>query len=135
MFFANKVILVEGEEDIIAILATGRELSLFREFPEELGVTIVSTGSKQEMPKFMKILNSFRIPYIILHELDGNPNSDDSRRIRELLNDNREVTIPLRLEDSVGHQGHFQRAYYAKKYFENPDNITNEFKEIITAMF
>ncbi len=135
MFFANKVILVEGEHDVIAIIATGRELSLFEEFPEELGCTIVATENKDEMPKYMKLLNAFGIPYVILHELDGEPDSEKNENIRSLLNDNKAVTLPNRLEEAVGHSGHFSKTYDAKKFFEDSTNIPEDFKEIVRELF
>lgn len=136
MFFAKKVILVEGYEDVIAVLATGRELSLFREFPEECGYTIVSTDSKQEMPKYMKLLNAFGIPYVVLQELDDKPaDADENKKITDLLEGNRAVVLPKRLEDALGHDGHFRKSYHAKKFFENPDNINEEFKQVVVELF
>lgn len=135
MFFAKNVMLVEGEEDIIAIYATGRHLKLFKEFPEELGYYVISAGNKQEMLKFMKLLNAFKIPYVILHELDGNPESEDNKKIKQLLNENKSVELAQRMENSVGHDGHFSNKYSAKKYFENPDNIKDEFKEKVKQLF
>ncbi|RMH74679.1 MAG: hypothetical protein D6681_22820 [Calditrichaeota bacterium] len=135
MFFAQKIILVEGPEDVIAILATGRELALFREFPEEIGFSIIHTGSKQEMPKFMKLLNAFGIPYIVLHEMDGKPDADDNKRIAALLGGNKAVVLESRLEDVVGHNGHFGKVYHAKKFFEKPGNISDAFKEVVMQLF
>lgn len=135
MFFAKKVILVEGDEDIIAVLATGREAGLFREFPEELGYTLIATGSKQEMPKYMKLLNAFGISYVVLHELDGQPDSDENQRIRDLVDGNRIVVIDTRLEDIVGHSGHFNKAYNAKKFFEKRTNITDQIKNVVSQLF
>jgi CRISPR-associated exonuclease Cas4 len=135
MFFAKRVILVEGEKDVIAILATGRELSLFSEFPEELGFTIVTTDSKDEVPKYMKLLNAFCIPYVVLHELDGDPNSPENLKIRSLLNENKTVELLNNLEETVGHRGRFSRIYDAKKYFENSANIGDELKGVVRQLF
>lgn len=134
MFFAKKVVLVEGKEDIIAVLATGREVGLF-EFPEELGYTLIATGSKQEMPKYMKLLNAFGIPYVVLLELDGQPSSDENQRIRDLVDGNRIVELDTRLEDIVGHSGHFKKTYDAMRFFENRDNITDPIRNIVRQLF
>jgi putative ATP-dependent endonuclease of OLD family len=135
LFFARQAILVEGEEDIIGIIATGRELKLFKEFPEELGRTLVATDCKQEMKKYMKLLNGFGIPYVILHELDGQPNSSENQEIRDLLKGNKSVELPKRLEDVAGHRGHFGNKYAAKKWFENSAKMTNELKKIVGQLF
>jgi hypothetical protein len=135
MFFARKVILVEGEQDVIAIIATGRELLLFKEFPEELGFTVVASGNKAEMPKYMKLLNAFSIPFVVLHELDGQPDAEENQKIASLLNNNKAVILPNRLEEAVGHEGHFNKTYDVKKFFENPSNITNELKKVVKGIF
>jgi CRISPR-associated exonuclease Cas4 len=135
LFFARRVVLVEGEEDTIAALAVGRRLGLFREFPEEIGVTVVQVGSKQEMPKFMKVLNGFGIPYVVLHELDGQPTSEQNQAIRNLLGGNRSVELPARIEDAVGHNGHFGKAYDALRWFERPEAYTAEILSAVAALF
>jgi CRISPR-associated exonuclease Cas4 len=73
LFFSEKIILVEGDQDQIGILAAARKLNLFSEFPEEIGVTIVIAGSKGEIPKFQKLLNAYKLPYAVWHEKDGHP--------------------------------------------------------------
>lgn len=136
MFFAKKVILVEGEEDIIAIIAAGRQLSLFKEFPEEIGYSVISAGDKDTIPKYMKLLNGFQIPYVVLHELDGKPVSEEkNHKITSLIKDNKIVAIESRLEDIVGHEGHFGKKYYAKKFFENISNITDTLKSVVRELF
>ena len=135
MFFAKQVLLVEGEEDQIAILAAGRNMGFFREYPEELGVTIIVTDSKQEMPKYLKLLNRFEIPYMILHELDGVPDSEENKTIETLSQGKRRIPIQKRLEDVVGHEGHFKKSYHAKVFFKKPENITEELKGIVRRIF
>jgi putative ATP-dependent endonuclease of OLD family len=135
MFFARKVILVEGEQDVIGIISTGRELGIFKEFPEEKGCSIIVTGSKQEMPKFMRVLNAFKIPYVVLLELDGQPNNATNLQIKGLLNGNKSVELPNRLEEAAGHTGHFGKTYDAKKFFSNPANIQQPFKDAVAELF
>lgn len=135
MFFASKVILVDGEEDVIALIATGRCIDLFTEFPEELGFTIVDIDGKEQMPKYMRLLSAFKIPYAILHELDGDPNDSRNATIRSLIGENRSIELPNNLEQAVGHEGHFGNKYYAKKYFENYANIPEDFRNTVRAIF
>jgi CRISPR-associated exonuclease Cas4 len=135
MFFAREVILVEGEHDKIGIMAVGRHLGLFKEFPEERGYTVVVAGNKNEIPKFMKVLNAFDIPYVVLHELDGNPDSDNNQKIRDALGGNRSVELPLRMEDAAGHAGHFHDTFTAKSFFARPEVVGQEFKDAVTHLF
>ncbi|MFH1969162.1 MAG: AAA family ATPase [Verrucomicrobiota bacterium] len=135
MFFAQKVILVEGEEDLIGILATGRHLGLFTEFPEERGYTVIVTGNKEEMLKFMKVLSAFKIPYVVLHELDGNPSLAINVTIKNIATGNRRVELPNRMEEAAGHKGHFGKTYDAKMFFKNPQNSQQPFKDAVTQLF
>lgn len=135
LFFARNVVLVEGDEDVIAVLATGRHLGLFKEFPEEIGYSIVTAGNKEEMPKFMKVLAAFGIPFVVLHELDGDPNRPINATIKRLLNGNRSVELPQRLEEAAGHVGHFGKVYDAKQFFRNPVAVKQEFKDAVTRIF
>ena len=135
LFFARRVMLVEGDSDVIAILACARRIGLFNEYPEEIGFSLIPTRSKQEMPKYMKLLNAFGIPYVILHELDGDSESEENGDIRELLGDNDSVELPDTLEAAVGHEGHFAKTYNAMKFFEHPENIAEGFLEITAQLF
>jgi predicted ATP-dependent endonuclease of OLD family len=135
MFFAKKVVLVDGEQDVIALLATGRYDKIFLEFPEEIGYTLVETDCKEELKKYMKLLNSFGIPYIVLHELDGEPESQINKEVRALLGANKSIELADNLETALNHKGHFHKTYDAKKYCENPANIPEEFRRIAKQIF
>jgi CRISPR-associated exonuclease Cas4 len=135
LFFARNVVLVEGDQDLIAVLAIGRHLGLFKEFPEEIGYSIVKAGNKEEMPKFMKVLAAFGIPFVVLHELDGDPNRAINTTIKGLLNGNRSVELPQRLEEAAGHAGHFGKDYVAMQFFRNPAAVKQEFKDAVARIF
>jgi hypothetical protein len=127
---------VEGEQDMIALLATGRKLRLFDEFPEEIGYTVVVTGNKEEIPKFQRILNAFGLPYVVWLELDGKGEDEGkNREIVGLLNGNRCVRLPKRLEDAAGYNGHFGKTYDAKRHFEDPNNITQQLCQLVSQVF
>ena len=83
MFFADKIIIVEGDEDVIAIMQTARDsCNCFTH-----RVTIVNAGGKERIPSLQRILNNFKIPYSVVYDLDpGNSESEKTtQRIEELL--------------------------------------------------
>ncbi|MBY8997830.1 MAG: ATP-dependent endonuclease [Candidatus Thorarchaeota archaeon] len=136
LFFAKHSILVEGEQDVIALIATGRKLGLFEEFPEEIGYSIIVTGSKGELPKFEILLNAFGLPFTVLLELDGNDeNEETNKKVLDLLNGRKCVKILRTLEDLLGRTGHFGRTFTAKKFFENPDNINPDLESLARDVF
>lgn len=70
LFFAKRVLLVEGPEDAIAVTATLKALGQINARPEELEWSVISCGGKASIPFFQRVLNAFGIPYAVLHDLD-----------------------------------------------------------------
>ncbi|EEV24882.1 ATP-dependent OLD family endonuclease [Actinobacillus minor 202] len=65
LFFAEKVILVEGQTDKVIIPALADRLGVFK-----YSYTIIDCGSKQNIPLYIKLLNKFSIPYIAVYDKD-----------------------------------------------------------------
>lgn len=72
LFFARKVLLVEGESDKIAFseIAAKLEIDLY-----QAGVSIVEVGGKGNLPHFMRVTGAFQIPYAVVYDID--PSSED----------------------------------------------------------
>lgn len=83
MFFADKIIIVEGDEDVIAIMQTAKDYGHC--FTHRL--TIVNTGGKERIPSLQKVLNNFKIAYTVVYDVDpGNSESQEAtQRIEDLL--------------------------------------------------
>lgn len=65
LFFASKVVLLEGatEKTVFPLLA--RELGVFR-----YDYTLIDCGSKDNIPLYIKLLNKFQIPYVAVYDRD-----------------------------------------------------------------
>ena len=144
MFFAKKVLVVEGPQDQIAVTTILQNEEMIINRIEELDWSIVVVGGKNSIPFFQRVLNSFDIPYAVLHDLDitDEMNSDDketnektNQKIKDLSNGNPIHTFPIKLEVSLGLNKHLNDQYYAHKFFQNSDNITEEVKTIILNVF
>ena len=134
VFFARDAVLVEGEEDAIAVIATARKLGRIRELPEEIGLSIVVGDGKGELAKFQKILNAFDLKYGVLLELDGKPEEDKQNApILENLSGNRVSRLPKKLETLLG-IGHFEDVRHAKRFFADPNNISAELEGVVAAL-
>jgi CRISPR-associated exonuclease Cas4 len=83
MFFADKIIIVEGDEDVIAITQTAKNYANC--FTHR--VTIVNAGGKARISSLQRMLNNFKIPYTVVYDVDpGNSESEKiTERIEELL--------------------------------------------------
>jgi len=144
MFFARRVVLVEGPEDNIAISAVLQAEKMIVNRTEELDWSIVVAGGKQSIPFFQRVLNGFGIPYTVLHDHDITPEmGEDDRKIHEKRNEtisflaksNPVHTFPVKLEQSLGLDHHFKDQYEAHKLFQDHRNITDEVRRIIKAVF
>jgi predicted ATP-dependent endonuclease of OLD family len=65
LFFAKKVILVEGETDKIVLSFLANQLGCFK-----YDYTIIDCGSKDAIPLYMHLLNNFKLPYIAVYDID-----------------------------------------------------------------
>lgn len=72
LFFARKVILVEGdtEKQIIPYWASKLMIADKRFDFSANNICITDCGGKTNFTAFMKVLNNLRIPYIVIHDID-----------------------------------------------------------------
>lgn len=68
IFFARKVVLVEGETDAATLAYLGTKLDCF-----DTDVSVVDCGSKHNLPLYVALLNAFQIPYVVVHDEDPLP--------------------------------------------------------------
>ena len=69
LFFAEKVILVEGQTDKVIIHALADKLRIFKYV-----YTIIDCGSKGNIPLYIRLLNKFSIPYVVVYDKDHQQN-------------------------------------------------------------
>ena len=65
LFFATKVVLVEGPTDKTVIPLLARMLGVFR-----YDYTVIDCGSKTNIPLYVRVLNAFSIPYVAVYDKD-----------------------------------------------------------------
>lgn len=65
LFFAGKVVLVEGATEKVVLPLLGRRMGCF-----DHRVSIIDCGSKFNLTLFIEILNAFEIPYLVIHDED-----------------------------------------------------------------
>jgi CRISPR-associated exonuclease Cas4 len=68
IFFARKVILVEGETEKVVLPYLAKMLDC-----REPSVSVVDCGGKHNLPLYVAILNAFGIPYCVVHDEDPLP--------------------------------------------------------------
>ncbi|NPU86380.1 MAG: AAA family ATPase [Syntrophaceae bacterium] len=68
LFFARKVILLEGPTDKTVLPLLAHRLGIFRH-----DYTLIDCGSKDSMPNYIQLLNKFNLPYIVVYDKDHQP--------------------------------------------------------------
>jgi putative ATP-dependent endonuclease of OLD family len=140
LFFAKKVIVVEGPEDKIAITETAKKLSKIKMRMEEVDITVIVAGGKQSIPFFSRILNAFKMEYAVLHDLDIDAGMPvDAKNIEQTRNSaiaalaiGKVVNFPIKLEMTLGlPKNHLKDQYEALAYFSNHGNINANLEAII----
>ena len=79
MFFANKVILVEGPTEYMLFNYLKQKQRINIE--KTKGLCCIDTIGKLSMPYFIKILKSFNIRYSVLFDLDSDINRTDNQAV------------------------------------------------------
>jgi CRISPR-associated exonuclease Cas4 len=81
LFFARKVVLVEGPTEKAALPALARRLGCF-----DHRVSVIDCGGKNNLILYMTVLNAFSIPYLVLHDEDAGPEAEkENESIRKNL--------------------------------------------------
>lgn len=157
LFFARKVVLAEGATEKAVLPLLGRNLGII-----DYSISIIDCGSKFNLTLFMKVLNAFQIPYLVIHdedpvdpelEQDGPKYDPDKlREARRTFNENKRIQeacdahfgsviqIPGKIEHILNISG--SQAYrlgkpYAavKKYSEAGVEIPDSLTELVGKVY
>lgn len=131
LFFAKKVILVEGQTDKIVISSLGKTLGIFK-----YDYSIIECGSKSTIPQFIMLLNLFKIPYVVMYDKDNHKwrtkeeiaNSKlKNKQIRSMVKDSLGFCIEAEndIEEEI-YNKKGERTSYKNKPFNALKFISNE---------
>lgn len=131
LFFAKKVILVEGQTDKIVISALGKSLGIFK-----YDYSIIECGSKSTIPQFIMLLNLFKISYVVMYDKDNHKwrtkeeiaNSKlKNKQIRSMIKDSLGICIEAEndIEEEI-YNKKGERTSYKNKPFNALKFISNE---------
>jgi CRISPR-associated exonuclease Cas4 len=144
LFFAKKVLVVEGPEDLIAVTATLVKIGTIRNRTEEINWTILVAGGKESIPFFQRVMNAFDIDYSVLHDTDILPTTPPqvaetwqrtNNAISELAGARAVHRFPHKLETTLGLTDHLKDQYRAAQYFSDRANINDALEAIVAGIF
>jgi len=151
MFFAKKVIFVEGETEHTILPYLADKLGVF-----DPRVSVIDCGSKNNLPLYITIANAFQLKYVLIHDEDPVPpncsgdkktsaertfelNQEIQRKIDPCLGNVRKCSPDF--EGMVGISNNKAnkkgKAIAALEHFENKqaDDIPDELAEIVRHCF
>ncbi len=145
LFFASKVVLLEGatEKTVLPLLA--KEVNVFR-----YDYTLIDCGSKDNIPLYVRLLNKFSIPYIAVYDKDhqGHKGEDaiasadkSTQKIEDEIDENFGLSVVLEndIEEELGlPPGGSSKPYIALSHitsgeFEISDTMLQKVQKIYDA--
>ncbi|MGX9523608.1 ATP-dependent nuclease [Alcaligenes nematophilus] len=127
MFFAKRVVLLEGPTDKTCIPLLAKRLGVFR-----YDYTLIDCGSKDSIPLYAQLLNKFKIPYVAVYDRDHQAgkaadairSADKSTALVEASLDialATSIVFDNDIEEELGLQGgQKNKPYVALVYIESP---------------
>lgn len=143
LFFADKVILVEGATEKAVISALAKQLDVFK-----YSYTMIDCGSKGNIPLYLKLLNKFQIKYVAVFDKDNQASKKQdaidtanklSNKILSQINNNFgvEVIFDNDIEEELGYiSGTSGKPFVALQYIKsNNFQITDNFSKKIRKIY
>lgn len=134
LFFAKKVILVEGQTDKICLSYLAKKIGVYK-----YNYSIIECGSKSIIPQFIKVLNGFRIPYVAVYDKDNHKwrteielesSNLKNRQIRRLVDKHigEYIEIVNDIEEEIYQEERERKNYKNKPYYALQTISSPEYK-------
>jgi len=143
LFFAKKIILVEGQTDKTILAFLAKKYNFYK-----YDYTIVDCGSKDNIPLYIKLLNNFLIPYMVVFDKDHQKDkSEDAKNKADSLtkkikgNINEEIGDIIILENDIEEEINLKsdqqkKPYKALEHVSNTNfSISESFKNKLKIIF
>ena len=143
LFFAEKVILVEGQTDKVILPALANKLGVFKH-----SYTVIDCGSKQNIPLYIKLMNKFKIPYVSVYDKDHQENKSEqaigaadsaTKAILDEINNELGLSVELvnDIEQELGYDcGKSGKQFQALKHIKSSEfHISESFAEKIRVIY
>ena len=133
MFFANSVVLVEGETERQALPVIFRALG---EDAEALGISITEVGGKGNLVLASRLLTELNIPHLLVYDSDrGRPGAGLNREIAAATHGVPKIWLDPDFEGAADIRQHHDKVIHAYQRFAqaSPEDIPAVFHRIVAA--
>lgn len=136
MFFAHRVLLVEGDAERMAMPFA---FNLLRVDPDRANVSVVETGGKDSIPFLARILAGLEIPFVALVDEDPGKTTGEplTRQIRDAAaNTGKVVVMCPDFEGVCGVEGKLKPAEAIKLFesFRSADELPSSIRAAVEAL-
>jgi predicted ATPase len=131
MFFANAVVLVEGETERQSLPIMFRSLG---HDPDALGISITEVGGKSNLLLAARLLAELNIPHLLVYDSDrGRPGAGLNRSIARAIGTTPQIWLEPDFEGAAGIRGRRDKVFRAWLRFAHasPDQIPPIFHRIV----
>ncbi len=144
LFFAERIILVEGPTDKTIIHYLAKKLSIFK-----YEYTLIDCGGKDNIKIYVHLLNKFKLPYIAVYDKDNQTTKDadaintankSSQEIESAIDSNfgKSVIFENDIEEEIGitDDSNKNKPYFALKHVSDDSFVLSKnLKDKIQAIF
>lgn len=130
MFFADVVVLVEGQTERLALPFVFRA---FGHDPDAEGISIVEVGGKSNLPLAASLLRQLAIPFVVVHDADRGADAETDRRIQAAARDLPVVRLVPDFEAAAGLSSHSDKVFQAWKRFARDGSVPPAIARIVSA--
>ncbi|MEQ9617729.1 MAG: AAA family ATPase [Deltaproteobacteria bacterium] len=103
LFFAKRVVLVEGDTEMAVFQKAPDLLSFFSADPgQKRDTTFINCHSKDLIPLFCRVLNHFQIDYLVVHDIDNSTDPDNALIASTVRAGTPVITYNPTIEDELG---------------------------------
>lgn len=136
LFFARKVVLVEGPTEFGALPIFASKLYNF----DENGVSVIIVGGKKSFETFVKLCEGFKLPYLVIADQDANENISNLEQnypncksyiMPDEFDDILPENICAEAKNEVGRKSKPRIGKYVASKLVETNNIPSEIIEII----
>lgn len=118
MFFARRVILVEGETERVVLPYLAKKIGC-----HDTGISVIDCGSKYNLPLYIDILNAFSLNYVVVHDQDPIPDPVPETWTADKIRQKRK-TFALNEELQASVNEEFGQIEILEPYFEKFSGVS-----------
>lgn len=143
LFFASKVVLLEGATEKTAFPLIAKKLGVFR-----YEYTLIDCGSKDNIPLYVRLMNKFSIPYVAVYDRDhqshkgADATASADRSTQKIVDEidanvGTSVVLDNDIEEELGlPSGGGSKPYVALSHISSEDfAVTPEMEQKIRAIY